>query len=112
MEDKPVSKRLLNETPEQGIKRIFHEHAENEFAIETVQDVTEIVDENKENYNQRGGERWKFLMNHVAQIPTSIYYDLVRRGIVDDKNDPEMTRLKRWLNDSDQRAFRTRPGKI
>jgi hypothetical protein len=112
MEDKPVSKRLLNETPEQGIKRIFHEHAENEFAVETVQDVTEIVAENKENYNARGGERFKFFQNHVAQIPTSVYYDLIRRGIIDEKNDPEGIRLTKWLNDPDNRVWRTRPGRL
>ncbi len=106
-----MSKRLLNETPEQAIRRVYHEHAD-EYAIETQQDVTEIVRENKENYNLRGGERWKYFQNHVAQIPTSVYYDLVRKGIIDEKNDPEMERFKRWLNDSDNRVFRTRPGRI
>jgi hypothetical protein len=111
MEDKPVSKRLLNETPEQAIRRIHHAHAD-EYAIETVQDVTEIVEENKMAYNARGGERWKHFVNHVAQIPTSIYYDLKRKGIIDDKRDPEMKALRRWLNDPDNRAWRTRPGRL
>jgi hypothetical protein len=107
-----MSKRLLNETPEQAIRRVFHEHAENEFAIETVQDVTQIVEENRENYKLRGGERWKYFQNHVAQIPTSIYYDLIRRGIIDEKEDPEMKRLMKWLDDPDNQAFRTRPGRL
>lgn len=104
-------KRAFNETPEQYIKRIYHGHGD-EHAIETIQDVTEIVEDAKYNYKERQGERWKDLMTHVAQIPTSIYYDLVRKGIIDEKNDPEMERLKKWLNDPDNRVFRTRPGRI
>jgi len=43
----------------------------------------------------------------VASIPLSIYYDLKRQGIVDDP-----VRLKRWLNDSDNKYFRTRGGVV
>lgn len=107
-----MAKRLFNETPEQLIKRIQHEHADGECAIETVQDITETVETNKYNFNERAGTRYNDLMNHVASIPTSIYYKLVRDGIIDDKNDPEMVALKRWLNDPDNRVFRTRDGRL
>jgi hypothetical protein len=105
-------KRLFNETPEQYIRRIQHEHADGECAIETFQDITETIETNRANYNERAGERWKHFANHVASIPTSIYYKLVREGVIDDKNDPEMVALKRWLNDPDNRAFRTRDGRL
>jgi hypothetical protein len=36
-----------------------------------------------------------------------IYYDLQRRGILQDEK-----RLKAWLNDPENRVFRTRPGKV
>ncbi len=105
-------KRLFNETPEQFIRRIQHEHADGECAIETVQDITETVEMNKYNYKERSGTRWNHFQNHVASIPTSIYYKLVREGIIDEKNDPDGERLKKWLNDPDNRVFRTRDGRL
>ena len=104
--------RAFNESPEQLIKRIQHEHADGQCAIETVQDITETVETNQFNYKERSGTRWKHFQNHVASIPTSIYYKLIREGIIDDKNDPEMVALKRWLNDPDNRVFRTRDGRL
>ena len=43
----------------------------------------------------------------VASIPAVIWEDLIRRGIAGDKK-----KLKAWLNDPDNRAFRTRLGKV
>ena len=104
-------KRLFNETPEQLIRRIHHAHGD-EQAIETVQDITETVETNQFNYNERSGSRWNNFVNHVASIPTSIYYRLVREGVIDDHNDPEMKGLSKWLNDPDNRVFRTRDGRL
>ncbi len=103
--------RELNETPEQAIKRIHLQHADGDITIHTRQDVEDVIRNNKMNFNERGG-RWSEFQNHVARIPTSIYYALIRRGIIDEKNDPESVALKAWLNDPDQRAWRTRPGRI
>lgn len=103
--------RKFNETPEQAIKRIHHQHGD-ESTIQTVQDVTETVAVNKANFNDRGGTRYDQFQNHVARVPTAIYFDLVKRGIIDAVNDPEGEQFKIWLNDSDHRAWRTRPGKI
>lgn len=43
----------------------------------------------------------------VASIPIALYWDLKAKGIIDDQ-----TAFKRWLNDPDNRFFRTRPGVI
>jgi hypothetical protein len=105
-------KRLFSESPEHFIRRIQHEHADGSGAIETFQDITQTVEENEHNYRERSGSRWKHFQNHVASIPTSIYYKLMRDGIIDDINDPDMVRLKAWLNDTDNQAFRTRDGRL
>lgn len=104
--------RAFNETPEQAIRRIHHEHADDSFTVQTVQDVSEVVKNNKMNFDERHGERFNEFATHVARIPTGIYYDLMRRGIIDEKNDPEGVRLKAWLNDPDNKAWRSRPGRI
>ncbi len=103
--------RKFNETPEQAIKRVHHAHGD-EYAIETVQDVSQTVAVNKEDYKDNAGTRFSQFQNHVARIPTAIYYALMRRGIIDERKDPEGVRLKAWLNDPDHRAWRTRPGRI
>jgi hypothetical protein len=43
----------------------------------------------------------------VASVPTVVWEKLVREGIANDTK-----RLKKWLNDPDNRAFRTRLGAI
>jgi len=46
-------------------------------------------------------------MARVASIPLNVYYDLKRRGIADDPK-----AMKKWLNDPDNRVFRTREGTV
>lgn len=104
--------RRLNETPEQAIKRNWLDHADGGVTVHSAQDVSEIIAENKFDYNERGGSRWAHFQNHVARIPTSIWFDGVRRGIFGDTADPEDKNLTAWLNDPDNKAFRTRPGKV
>jgi hypothetical protein len=75
--------------------------------IYTEQDVTDVLEDNKSFYNSideraRWGE-----MTRVASIPTTVYYDLKRRGLVDDKE-----KFKAGMNDPDNRLFRTRPGRV
>jgi hypothetical protein len=43
----------------------------------------------------------------VASIPLSVYYELKRQGIADDPK-----ALRKWLNQSENQAFRTREGTL
>lgn len=93
-----------------GIETWHHYDPVTEICtIETKQDVTEIVASNKsvfaatdERANWRDG-----MGSRVASIPMSIYFDLKRKGIIDDQK-----AMKAWLNDANNRFFRTRPGRI
>lgn len=101
-------KRLFNTDKDQGITRIFHFDDETGLAtIQTQQDVTAIIEENKQEYAQvderaRWGE-W----SRVASIPMSIYFQLKADGKLDDQE-----YMKKFLNDPDNKYFRTRSGKI
>lgn len=78
--------------------------------IEEVSDVTEIVEDNKAQYNRYDERsRWRHDggQNHVARIPLDIYYSLEFQKIKDDQK-----ALKKWLNDYFNRAHRTRPGRV
>jgi len=98
-------KRLFSRDAATGISKYWHVTGEGEYVIETVQDSTKILEANKRSYNDVSGK----FGNHakVASIPLSVYYELKKQGIADDP-----TALKKWLNQSDNEAFRTRSGTL
>jgi hypothetical protein len=104
--DHHMSRIPFSESPELGIRRFFHyDDSDNCFYIETEQDMSPIIEANREAYNN-APDRWGE-WTRVASIPLSIYYDLKKKGIADDDE-----AMKRWLNDYDNRFFRTKSGVI
>lgn len=100
-------KKIFDTDPLTGITRYWHVKKNGEFAIETQQDVSGVIKANTRSHADiNSKEKWGD-MARVASIPLSVYYDLKRRGIVDDP-----VAMKRWLNDPDNRAFRTRGGTV
>ena len=66
-----------------------------------------MIEENKKSYASMD-ERTKWgEWNKVASIPMPLYSRLKRDGIIDDEK-----KFKAWLNDADNRFFRTRPGRV
>ncbi|WP_176052593.1 hypothetical protein [Paraburkholderia caribensis] len=104
-----MSKKVFDYAPEFGITRYWHYDESNDKAtIEEVQDHSTIVEVNKNRFNQMDERaNWKGDMHHVATIPLVILQDLKMKGILDDK-----VAFKKWLNDPENRFFRTRPGKV
>lgn len=101
-----MKERIFNIDPVSGIKSVWHyDDATDTAFIEKRQDVTEIIDNNKRQFNEDHGRYGEW--NKVASIPLNVYYDLKQKGIVDDP-----VAMKKWLNDPDNRFFRTRPGRV
>lgn len=102
-----MSERLLNRDPLSGIDRYFSYDEENDqYTIRTSQKVDDLIDANKADANA-ASSGWSGDMHKVASIPLNVYYDLKRQGIVDDPK-----RFKKWLNDPDNRYFRTKAGRV
>ena len=99
-------KRLFSRDEATGITKWWHVKGNGEYVVETVQETDAILNANKRAFNGTA-KGWGENMNRVASIPLSVYYDLKRKGIADD---PVL--LKKWMNDSDNRAFRTRGGTL
>lgn len=101
-------RRLISKNPDTGTEQWYvSDPMEGKFRFETVQNVTPYIEAAKASYNNTD-ERAKWgEMAWVARIPNSIYYDLKRKGIADDPK-----RMKAWLNERDNQAFRTRPGRV
>ena len=103
-----INTRVVSENKEIGQKQFWHDHDDGSVTIETVQTFDAVAEDNKAVFNQFDERtNWKGDMHRVASIPMSIFYDLQRKGIL---NDPAA--MKRWLNDPDNRVFRTRPGQV
>lgn len=88
---------------------IFHDDPHTGgFIIETIRDVTPIVEDNKAEYasiDERARYSSSGIGGKVATIPAEIVQKLMTEGIWGDQK-----AMKRWLNDPDNRCFRTRPG--
>ena len=105
-------KRNLSNDPTTGIKSDFVYEAgetlkDDKITIATSQDVTAIVEANKRARNEMDRHQKHGEWSKVASIPLSVLYDLKARGIADDPK-----KMKAWLNDPDNRAFRTRDARI
>jgi hypothetical protein len=98
-------RRLFGRDPLTGITQYWHVKDNGEYVIETQQDVSAIAEKNKREFNDTP-DRYRDV-NKVASIPLNVYYDLKRRGIADDPK-----KFKQWLNDRDNRVFRTRAGTL
>jgi hypothetical protein len=92
-----------------------HADGEGGIVIQTRQDVSDIVEQNKKEYNSFDERaRWsdELFGNKVASIPMTVIDDLNKQGIMrgfavlDDK------RFALWLNDPMNRAWRTRTGVV
>lgn len=104
--------RLLDYDPVTQVRRLFHPSDDGEsFVEEGQQEISERLSINKALRNDPSsgwGEG-----RRVASIPIVIWEHLIRQGMVtaggqilDEK------KFKAWLNDPDNRAFRTRLGQV
>lgn len=107
-----MSERLLDFDPLTGIRQFIDtDEMTGVSTIRTEQDVSEIIESNKIHQRQfsKGSDRWGDGYDHrtkVASIPLSIWTKLKQEI----GNDP--VALRRWLNNPDNMAFRTRPGVV
>lgn len=76
------------------------------FTIETVQDADTLVEVNQYDVNNAPHDRYSEF-RHVARIPPMVWQSLVEQGIAGDEK-----RLRKWLDDRDQRVFRSNTEKL
>jgi hypothetical protein len=88
---------------------------EGGIVVTTSQDVSEILESNKAQYNQTDERaRWsgEVFGNKIASIPLAVFQELNQKGICRGFAVIDKKRFKDWLNDPEQRHFRTRPGRV
>ena len=85
---------FTNEFITEGGKDIFH----------TTQDVSPVIEHGKNiAENVKPGKD----LRHVAEVPLVVYQKACREGWANDMN-----AWKRWLNNSENKVFRTWQGKL
>lgn len=104
-----VDSRLFDHDPITGVTEMFHyDDVTDTVTLELIQRVDERVYQAQYNaHSDHKATAWKGDWHKVASIPLVVYEDLRRQGIVDDD-----AAFKRWLNDRDNRVFRTKPGHV
>lgn len=100
-----MSRILFDENPVLGIRRWFHGNDDGSFTIETEQHVGGILEANKAQFNNHDGKRFgKGVFHHVGRIPLSLYYEYLRTH--------DETAIRKFLNLSDNKAWKTHPARI
>ena len=92
-----------------------HADGEGGIVIQTRQDVSDIVEQNKKEYNSYDERaRWSdnLFGNKVASIPMTVIDDLNKVGIMRGFAILDEKRFASWLNDPMNRAWRTRTGVV
>jgi hypothetical protein len=103
-----TDKRLFDIDPLTGAKRYFsYDDDTGQCTLQTTRDVSDLIELNKLRYNSVSeSARWGD-GQVVASIPLELLAELQRSGIANDQE-----KMRAWLNDSDNRYFRIRPGKV
>lgn len=104
-----MAKRLFSHDPVSHVTKWWHDNDLNdECVLETVQDSTELMEENAAIYSTYNGPKDKWGdITRVARIPNTEYFRLMQEGKLYDRK--YMTTL---LNSSEYRKYRTRPGRV
>ena len=92
-----------------------HADGDGGIIIETRQDSSDILEQNKKEYNSFDEKaRWSDDMfgNKIASIPLTVIDDLNAKGIMRGFAVLDEKRFRAWLNERDNRVFRTRTGVV
>lgn len=101
------NRRILSHDSATGITKYWVDNGDGTYTIETDQNMSAIIDSNKKQHNATDKHTKHGEWSKVASIPMSIYYDLKKKGIIDDPK-----AFAKWLNDPDNKYFRTRAGTV
>ena len=103
-------KRQLDYDSATGITQWYHfDEITGDVGLETQQDVAAVIESTKGAFNPVDERApWKGDVHKVASVPMVIYHQLAKIS----NNFKDQRVIRKWLNDKDNRVFRTRPGKV
>ncbi len=100
--------KIFKKDPETQTETWHHYDPDTDKVTLEVRQVVDHIAESNEAERNSYSSFDKFgEMRKVASIPLNVYYDLKRKGIIDDPAE-----FKKWLNSSENKIFRTFPKTI
>ena len=102
---------------ENGVVRTAYDDGNGGLLIKHSTDLTDFIEHTKAQYNDNSGTTgWGDnpidRKNKIASLPTEIINELNQKGIMRGYYIMDQKAMKRWLNDPDNRVFRTRGGTV
>jgi xylose isomerase len=96
-----------------GSVTTFHDTDNGDLVIAKEHNVSALIDANKEEYNT-ANSKWSdnALENRVARVPLAVFEQLQKEGITRGFTILDQKRFKAWLNNPDNKVFRTKAGRI
>ena len=94
-----------------GKESNFHD-VDGGYVIETKQDITGIIESNKAQFNAIDEKAKWGEWTKVASLPNVVVDDLNKQGIMRGFAVLDEKRFRSFLNNPDNRFFRTRPGQV
>ena len=94
---------LLDDNRALGIRRFYHEDSDGRLGVESIQNVTPVVEYNKHLRSIVEGKSFNLkgeAFNMVGRVPMSLLPMLRREGILDDP-----AALRKWLLNPDNAAW-------
>jgi hypothetical protein len=103
--------RLLSSDPITKKQTWWHDQGDRNYVIETRQDVTDIAELAKAEYNAQNdyrpfAEDGGRLAHRIARVPCSALWHPTERRMRTDQE------LRDWLNDPVNAIWRTKPGRV
>ena len=90
-----------------------YHYIDDKLVIETVQDVEPILEANKRAFNDASRTHKSETFNKVASIPMVIWMQWCqKKGISYQESMQNDDIMRLFLNDPDNKPWRTRPGRI
>jgi hypothetical protein len=95
-----------------AVETFYFDHTNDTFFINREEDIEPLLEMNKALQNETPSD-WKGEMHRVASIPAVLLPELEKKGIMTAGGRILDTKaLRKWLNDPENKYFRTRPGRV
>lgn len=99
-------RKVIDHDPTTGISHVlYHDESDGVSRYVAEQATDFLTDFNRKQANEAGKRFGEWAK--VASLPMTLYLKLKQEGVLDDPK-----ALKRWLNDPDNRYFRTHEGRL
>lgn len=100
-----------------GVVRTAYDDGDGGLIIKHSSDLTDFIEHTKAQYNENSkstgwGDSPIDSRNKIASLPTEIINDLNAKGIMRGYYIMDQKAMKRWLNNPENRVFRTRGGVV